>query len=71
MPSEGVNTLLPRMVFKLMLDRVSNLCYNWDMNKGTQMIKELATEVAQAALFVAVAFGPFFYYILTKVWDDT
>jgi hypothetical protein len=33
------------------------------MNKGTQMIKELA----QAALFVAVAFGPFFYYILTKV----
>jgi hypothetical protein len=33
------------------------------MNKGTQMIKELA----QAALFVAVAFGPFFYYILAKV----
>jgi hypothetical protein len=37
------------------------------MNKGTQMIKELAIEVSQAALFVAVAFGPFFYYILTKV----
>lgn len=31
------------------------------------MIKELAREVAQAALFVAVAFGPLFYYILTKV----
>jgi hypothetical protein len=31
------------------------------------MIKELAIEIAQATLFVAVAFGPFFYYILTKV----
>jgi hypothetical protein len=37
------------------------------MNKGKQMIKELAIEVSQAALFVAVAFGPFFYYILTEV----
>jgi hypothetical protein len=37
------------------------------MNKGTQMIKELAIEIVQATLFVAVAFGPFFYYIFAKV----
>jgi len=50
-----------------MLDRVFKMCYNKDMNKGTQMIKELAIEIAQATLFVAVAFGPFFYYIFAKV----
>jgi len=30
-------------------------------------MKDLAIEIAQATLFVAVAFGPFFYYIITKV----
>lgn len=33
------------------------------MNKINTLLKELA----QATLFVAVAFGPFFYYVITKV----
>jgi hypothetical protein len=28
MPSVGVNTLLLRMVFEKMLDRLSKMCYN-------------------------------------------
>ena len=32
-----------------------------------EFTQKLATDIACATLFVAVAFGPFFYYILTKV----
>jgi hypothetical protein len=33
------------------------------MGQGSMI--DLLKELAQAALFVSIAFGPFFYYILT------
>jgi hypothetical protein len=32
-----------------------------------EFTQKLVTDIACATLFVAVAFGPFFYYILTEV----